>query len=84
MFEENNKEFVILPNNFRYWAADPFPYTIDDKTFLFFEMFDRIKGKGVIGYRVLEDGKVGKMKKIYLTGVNLKSKPLFTGGLTVS
>lgn len=61
----NAKKFKVLPNTIRYWAADPFIIANDKKDYLFFEMFDRFKGKGLIGYREISDNKIGKMKVIY-------------------
>ncbi len=67
LWEEGSKKrpFRVLKNTLRYWAADPFIISKDDKDYLFFEMFDRFKGKGVIGYREISDGKIGKMKIAY-------------------
>ena len=58
--------FKVVSNSFRYWCADPFIITVGEEDYLFFEMFDRFKGKGVIGYRVIDkNGKIGKMQKAY-------------------
>lgn len=58
--------FKVVSNSFRYWCADPFIITVGAEDYLFFEMFDRFKGKGVIGYRVIDkNGKIGKMQKAY-------------------
>lgn len=65
---ENNGDkdaFHILNNSFRYWAADPFVVSKGNKDYLFFEMFDRFKSKGLIGCREIENGLVGKMKVVY-------------------
>lgn len=59
------KPFEILPNSLRYWAADPFIISKNDTDYLFFEMFDRFKSKGLIGYREIKNGKVSKMKVAY-------------------
>ena len=60
-----SKEFVVLPNTIRYWAADPFIISAGGKEYLFFEMFDRLKSKGLIGYREIHGDKIGKMKIAY-------------------
>ena len=41
--------FVVLPNSKRYWCADPFLFQKDDHYFVFFEAYDRLKRKGVLG-----------------------------------
>lgn len=60
-----SKTFVVLPNTIRYWAADPFMISVGEKDYLFFEMFDRLKSKGLIGYREINNNKIGKMKIAY-------------------
>lgn len=60
-----SKEFAVLPNTIRYWAADPFIISAGGKEYLFFEMFDRLKSKGLIGYREIQGDKIGKMKIAY-------------------
>ena len=62
---ESLKEFTVLPNTIRYWAADPFIISVGEKEYLFFEMFDRLKSKGLIGYREINGDKIGKMKIAY-------------------
>ena len=67
LFEENGEreEFTIIPNSIRYWCADPFLINKDGKEYVFFEMYDRWKEKGLVGYReILEDGKFSKMKVV--------------------
>ena len=59
------KKFTVLPNTIRYWAADPFMISAGEKDYLFFEMFDRLKSKGLIGYREINNKKIGKMKIAY-------------------
>lgn len=60
-----SKRFTVLPNTIRYWAADPFIIPDGEKDYLFFEMFDRLKSKGLIGYREINGSKIGKMKIAY-------------------
>ena len=51
--------FVVLPNSKRYWCADPFLFQKDDHYFVFFEAYDRLKRKGVLGYRQITEHTVG-------------------------
>lgn len=57
LFQEGGKigDFNIIPNNWRYWCADPFLINYDGREFVFFEMYDRWKGRGVVGYREIFD-----------------------------
>lgn len=49
LFEGNLSEFAILKNSLRYWYADPFLFKYKGKEYIFAEMYDRKKKKGVIG-----------------------------------
>lgn len=69
--------FIPLKNSFRYWAADPFVITVNNVQYIFFEMFDRFVGKGYIGYRTVQDGKVSKMRKVYECDTHLSFPYLF-------
>lgn len=51
--------FVVLPNSKRYWCADPFLFQKDDHYFVFFEAYDRLKRKGVLGYRQITEHTAG-------------------------
>lgn len=72
-----DNEFTILKNSIRYWAADPFVISNDGKDYLFFEMFDRFKSKGLIGYREIVDGKVSKMRIAYEANCHLSFPFIF-------
>lgn len=80
LFEEGGCEapFTLIKNSFRYWAADPFIISKDDKDYLFFEMFDRFKSKGLIGYRIIENGKIGKMRVVYESKAHLSFPFIFS------
>lgn len=59
-------KFAVIPNTTRYWCADPFLYNHEGREYLFMECYDRIKRKGVIGYReIYSNGKYSKLKIVY-------------------
>lgn len=60
--KRGEEQFRVIPNTLRYWCADPFVKDIDGHTFILFEMYDRLKGKGLIGYRKFDGIKWGKPK----------------------
>lgn len=71
---ENNKEtFTLIPNTFRYWAADPFIIKKDEIYFIFAELYDKFFRKGHIGYcKIAEDGKIlSKWKKCIKSSVHM-------------
>jgi hypothetical protein len=54
---DNSFSFTVLDfkTSDRFWMADPFLFEKDGVTYLFYEMFDFIKWKGVIAYSILHD-----------------------------
>lgn len=72
-----DREFFVLKNSLRYWAADPFIVSDQGKDYLFFEMFDRFKSKGLIGYREIVGGKIGKMQIAYEADCHLSFPFIF-------
>ena len=60
------RSFKLVKNTPRYWCADPFLIDFNDKKYLFFEMYDRLKRKGTIGYREIKrGGTLGSIRKAY-------------------
>lgn len=63
--------FSVLPDSYRYWTADPFVVKENGKYYLFFEMYDRLKRKGLLGCREVSESGFGKMHVIYESGRHL-------------
>ena len=62
LYDGNFSEFTFIKNSFRYWRADPFLFEHNGETYLFAELFDRLKGKGKIGVAKIKNGKCGKFR----------------------
>lgn len=62
LFEGNAAAFLSVPNDGRYWRADPFLFSYKGEDYLFVEMYDRWKEKGVIGVSRIRDGKCGRFR----------------------
>ena len=62
LLENQDKPFRVIPNNWRYWAADPHLITAGGTTWLFAELYDRLLRRGVIGCRPLTAQRNGKWK----------------------
>lgn len=80
IFEKNGylKEFKLIKNTFRYWCADPFLITVNDKDYVFFEMYDRLKQRGVIGYReIYSENSFSKIKTAFDIGCHLSYPYIF-------
>ncbi len=62
LYQGNTEGFSIIPNSIRYWRADPFLLTHHGNDYLFVEMFDRWKKKGVLGVCRIRNGRCGRFK----------------------
>lgn len=64
IIEKKHKiEVTLLKNTWRYWCADPFLFEHNQITYIFMEVYDKIKQRGFIGYRIID--KNGRISKIY-------------------
>lgn len=50
----------------RYWAADPFIYKRDNEVYVFYELFDYWRGRGVIAYSILKENYLLTKPKIVI------------------
>ncbi|MGN1420921.1 MAG: hypothetical protein ACI4XC_05360 [Eubacterium sp.] len=67
LIDGGNEKFTLIKDSYRYWTADPFLVKNGGKYYLFFEAFDRLKRKGVLGFREIEKNRIGKINIIYET-----------------
>lgn len=65
ILNDTETEFTVIKDSYRYWTADPFLAEENGKYYLFFEAYDRLKRKGVLGYREITENSAGKIKTIY-------------------
>lgn len=80
LFEKNgtHDKFNIIPNTNRYWCADPFLFKHDGRTYVFFEMYDRWKERGLVGYReILGEDRFSDMKIALDCGHHLSYPNIF-------
>ncbi len=49
ILEDTTTPFRVIPNTWRYWAADPHLFEDNGKTWVFAELYDRVLRRGVIG-----------------------------------
>lgn len=64
LYEEDssNEPFILIPNTFRYWIADPFLINHNEKNYIFAELYDKKHSKGVIGYSKLKGKRCGRFR----------------------
>lgn len=72
--------FQVMKNTWRYWCADPFPFDHDGKTYIFMEVLDKTTQKGMIGYRVIENGKVSPIRICIKTPHHMSYPMIYTQG----
>ena len=46
--DDRDTPFRVIPNNWRYWYADPHLICVDGKTWVFAEAYDRVLRRGVV------------------------------------
>ena len=51
ILKDTKTEFRVIKNSFRYWAADPFIFEYAGKIYIFAELYDYVKRRGM--FRVL-------------------------------
>ena len=56
--------FKVIKNSYRYWAADPFIFSHNDKIYIFAELYDYVHRKGIIGYIEFLNGSFNKWHPI--------------------
>lgn len=71
IFTDKETPFTVLNDNKRFWTADPFLFKNNEKVYLFFEAFDRLKRKGVLGFREITGGVCGDINIIFESDTHL-------------
>lgn len=72
--------FYVMKNTWRYWCADPFAFDYGEKTYVFMEVLDKTTQKGMIGYRVIDNGNVSSIRICLKTPHHLSYPMIYTVG----
>lgn len=64
LYEDNPSKdsFILIKNSIRYWRADPFLFKHNGTNFLFAELYDKRKSKGVLAYAKLHGMHCGRFR----------------------
>ncbi len=54
ILDDVNTPFHVVENTMRYWAADPFLFVHQGMTYIFAELYDYVRCRGIIGYCTIE------------------------------
>ena len=75
--------FRVIKNSKRYWAADPFVFSYNNKTYIFAELYDYLRCRGVIGYCELSEKRTVKWKPVIIEPHHLSFPYIYTSGESV-
>ena len=64
LYEDNpsKESFILIKNSLRYWRADPFLFKYNGTNYLFAELYDKRKSKGVLAYAKLNKNHCGRFR----------------------
>lgn len=68
---DKHTPFTIIENPLRYWAADPFVMEKDGKTYIFAELYDYIRCRGILGVCELIPGQKCRWEPIIVEPFHL-------------
>lgn len=77
ILEDLDSMFTIIPNSIRYWVADPMVFTYQNHTYIFAELYDYIRCRGILGYSQYDGKKFGKWKPIIIENWHLSYPLIF-------
>lgn len=78
--DDNYSFFSFKPKSRRYWIADPFLFDFENKTYMFYEAFDLVKRKGLIGFSIVRDNSVTEPEFVIEEDFHLAFPYVFTVG----
>lgn len=78
LLDDEAAPFRAIKNNLRYWVADPFVFERDGETYIFAELFDYLRRRGVIGYSKLKaNGSFSSWKEIIVEPYHMSYPQIF-------
>lgn len=72
--------FYVIPNSRRYWAADPFLFEFQNKTYVFAELYDYMFCRGVLGYCIIGEDQKPKWKPVIVENYHLSFPYIYQDG----
>lgn len=71
LLRDKQTPFTIIDNPLRYWAADPFVMEKDGKTYIFAELYDYVRCRGILGCCELIPGQKCRWEPIIVESFHL-------------
>lgn len=78
ILSDTDTPFTIIGNSLRYWAADPFVFKYNNDTYIFAEVYDRVRSRGTIGYSKYNGGSFSRWKAVIIEDHHLSFPYIFT------
>lgn len=72
------KTFHIIPNTYRYWAADPLLFEFNNQTYIFAELYDYVRTRGIIGVSIFNGETFGEWKPVVIEDYHLSYPYVFS------
>lgn len=64
LLDDRTTQFRVIPNNWRYWYADPHLFKVEGRTWVFAEAYDRVLRRGVVSCCELKESGVTPWKVV--------------------
>lgn len=78
ILNDTKTPFKMIKNSWRYWVADPFVFEHDGDTYIFAEVFDRLKNKGRVGFSKYAHGTFDTWEIAIMEPFHLSFPNIFT------
>lgn len=78
ILNDTKTPFKTIKNRWRYWVADPFVFEYDGESYIFAEVYDRLKIKGSLGYSKYSNGNFDKWQIAIKEPFHLSFPNIFT------
>lgn len=83
ILEDTETPFRVVKNSVRYWAADPFVFEYGEETYIFSELYDYVRRRGVLGYCRLTGADAGKWRPAIVEPYHMSYPYIFQRGQEV-
>ena len=80
ILQDTETEFTVVKNSFRYWAADPFLFEYKDDVYIFSELYDYIRRRGILGYYKLSGQGKAKWTPVIVENYHMSYPYIFRVG----
>jgi hypothetical protein len=77
LLDNADSPYTVIPNTWRYWAADPHLFEYKGKTYVFAELYDRVLRQGVIGCCELTEKGASRWKVVLKMPFHLSYPHIF-------